>query len=216
MRFTFRPSRRSGLALVGAALAALAAMLIANGATAPAASNSIHFSMVRSGAAVTAGCVPNARASVHVESKGPVEVMRVDASGLPKNTNFDFFVIQVPNAPFGLSWYQGDMETNSSGAATQTFIGRFNVETFIVAPGSAPSPVVFNHQPFPDVSPGPKTGPIHTYHLGLWFNLPSDAKKAGCPAAVTPFDGDHDAGVQVLSTRNFADDHGPLRNLGTP
>ena len=32
-----------------------------------------------------------------------------------------------------------------------------------------------------------------------------DAKKAGCADTVTPFNGDHDAGVQVMSTRNAPD-----------
>jgi hypothetical protein len=30
---------------------------------------------------------------------------------------------------------------------------------------------------------------------------------------VTPFNGDHNAGIQVLSTRDRADDNGPLRDL---
>jgi hypothetical protein len=41
--------------------------------------------------------------------------MKVRVKGLPPNTEFDFFVIQVPNTPFGLSWYQGDIETNDNG-----------------------------------------------------------------------------------------------------
>src|SRR5947208_5148933 len=55
--------------------------------------------------------------------------------------------------------------------------------------------------------------PVHTYHLGLWFNSPNDAAAAGCPNTVTPFNGDHTAGIQVLNTSNFADDQGPLRQL---
>jgi hypothetical protein len=53
--------------------------------------------------------------------------MRVKVKGLPPNTDFDFFVIQVPNAPFGLSWYQGDVETNAGGRGTGTFVGRFTM-----------------------------------------------------------------------------------------
>jgi hypothetical protein len=66
--------------------------------------------MVRSAAAATAGC-PLASADVEVRSLGPVERIRVQVKGLPRNTDFGFFVIQVPNAPFGLSWYQGDIQT---------------------------------------------------------------------------------------------------------
>jgi hypothetical protein len=59
----------------------------------------------------------------------------------------------------------------------------------------------------------PATAPVHTYHLGLWFNSPADAVAAGCPGATTPFNGDHTAGVQVLNTSNFPNDQGPLRSL---
>ncbi len=175
--------------------------------------NEIDFRMVRSAAATAAGCLPGARANVEVRSLGPVEKMRVRVKGLPPNTDFDFFVIQVPNAPFGLSWYQGDIDTNNHGRGTGVFIGRFSIETFIVAPGSAPAPVVHSRPPFPDASSNPVTAPVHTFHLGLWFNSPQDAVKAGCPGTVTPFNGDHTAGIQVLSTRNFADGQGPLRKL---
>jgi hypothetical protein len=197
-------------ALAGLTFAFLAAAITAGGAP---HKDTIKFPMVRSAAAQTAGCLPNANANVTITSKGPVEVMNVKAEGLPPKTEFDFFVIQVPNAPFGLSWYQGDVETNGAGRASQTFIGRFNVETFIVAPGMASAPIVHNQPPFPDAGSNPATRPVHTFHLGLWFNSPADAQAAGCGNGVTPFNGDHNAGVQVLSTRNFADDMGPLRQL---
>jgi len=93
------------------------------------------------------------------------------------------------------------------------FIGRFNIETFIVAPGVAMAPVVHDDGPFPDADMNPATPPVHTYHLGLWFNSPDDATAAGCPNTVTPFNGDHTAGIQVLNTSNFPDDQGPLRQL---
>ena len=51
------------------------------------------------------------------------------------------------------------------------------------------------------------------YHLGMWFDSFADAGKAGCPDNVTPFNGDHTAGVQVLNTSNFADKKGPLKDL---
>jgi hypothetical protein len=176
-------------------------------------SNTIVFSMMRSAAAAGAGCLPNASARVIDHSLGPVEVLTVLVSGLPANTDFDFFVIQVPNNPFGLAWYQGDIETQGGGTGTGVFIGRFNIETFIVAQGVAPAPVVHNQPPFPDASSNPQTEPVHTFHLGLWFNSPADAVKAGCPGTVTRFNGEHNAGIQVLSTRNFPDDQGPLRQL---
>jgi hypothetical protein len=33
-----------------------------------------------------------------------------------------------------MSWYQGDIETNKHGRGHETFIGRFNIETFIWRP----------------------------------------------------------------------------------
>lgn len=199
------------LALATAGVGALGVSGIA-GSVAQGAVTSTSFHMVRSAAAVTAKCVKDAEATVRIVSNGPTETMTVHVDGLPKNTDFDFFVIQVPNAPFGLSWYQGDIETNKNGSGTGTFIGRFSIETFIVAPGSAPAPVV-HHGTFTDASSNPATPPVHTFHLGLWFNSSTDAAKAGCPNTVTPFNGDHTAGVQVLSTRNFGDANGPLRRI---
>jgi len=173
----------------------------------------VDFNMVRSAALNTfPNCVPNASGEVRIESVGAVEEMTVKVEGLPPKTDFDFFVIQKPAAPFGMSWYQGDIETNGDGKGRGKFIGRFNVETFIVAPGSVPAPVVHNNA-FPDASSNPAMNPVHTYHLGLWFNSPDDAVNAGCPGNVTPFNGEHNAGVQVLNTSNFADLFGPLRQL---
>ena len=198
---------------IGAVMAVLvAASVVSLAGTGAAASKQIQFRMLRSTGAVAAGCLPHARASVTVTAQGPVERMQIHARGLPKNTDFDLFVIQVPNAPFGLAWYQGDLEANRHGRANGVFVGRFSVETFIVAPGVAPAPVVHNG-PFPDANMNPATGPVHEYHLGLWFNSPADAAKAGCGDTVTPFNGEHNAGVQALSTRQFGDLTGPLRHL---
>jgi hypothetical protein len=168
-----------------------------------------EFTMVRAGKVVASRCLPNATASVTIKPRGPVEVMDVNVSGLPSKTEFDFFVIQKPGAPFGMAWYQGDIETDEYGEGHGRFIGRFNEETFIVAQGAVPAPVVHNNA-FPDASTNPVTNPIHTFHLGLWFNSSVDASNAGCPADVTPFNGEHNAGIQVLNTSNFPDLQGPL------
>jgi hypothetical protein len=149
---------------------------------------------------------------VSIKPGGPVEVMDVNVAGLPPNTEFDFFVIQKPGAPFGLAWYQGDIETDQYGEGHARFLGRFNEETFIVAQGSVPAPIVHDNA-FPDAGTNPVTNPVHTFHLGLWFNSSKDAANAGCPADVTPFNGEHDAGIQVLNTSNFPDLQGPLLNV---
>lgn len=178
-----------------------------------------QFKMVRSPAVVKNTAFPKcgigangyaATGRVKVKSAGPVEEMEVSVDNLPPNTNFDFFVIQVPNGPFGMSWYQGDIETDEYGHGSEKFVGRFNEETFIVAPGSVAAPFVHNNAPHPDATVNPATGPIHTFHLGLWFNSPADAGKAGCPSTVTPFNGEHNAGIQILNTSQFSDNKGPL------
>lgn len=194
---------------MGLIAGAMVALVIATAVPVSAANNFFKFEMVRSpGLNPFPLCVPQAHGIVQITSVGTVEIMDVFFSGLPPNTGFDFFVIQAPNAPFGLSWYQGDIETNSRGIASEQFVGRFNVETFIVAPGVASAPIVFGN-PNPSVGQNPITGPVQIYHLGLWFNNPADAVKAGGPGTVTPFNGEHRGGVQVLNTSNFVG-AGPL------
>jgi hypothetical protein len=197
----------TGLALAGAVTAVQAADVV----RCLAGGKTCRFNMVRN-AGLPAACLPYATGQVRVRNIGSTELMRVEVSGLKPNTNYDFFVTQVPKAPFGLAWYQGDIQTDAWGFGEQTFEGRFNQETFIVAlPGAVPAPRVHNKN-FPDNVFGQTqpVGPMHTFHLGLWFNSPVDAAAAGCPNAVTPFNGEHNAGVQILNTSNFLDTQGPL------
>ncbi|WP_139142711.1 hypothetical protein [Humibacillus sp. DSM 29435] len=181
----------------------------ASASSAGASGPHTSFTMQRSPGIVAARCLPQAKARVTVTHDGPVERMRIQAWGLAKNTDFDTFVIQVPNAPFGVSWYQGDLESNGLGKADVEYVGRFSQETFAIAPGVAPAPSVHS-TPTPDATTNPAFGPVHTFHVGIWFNNPADALKAGCPGATTPFNGEHNAGVQVLNTGSFADTDGPL------
>ena len=191
--------------------AAFAALVLLGATVGPVeASEDIRFELTPAGA--VRQCLPNARGEVNIDAGDSAELMSVKVEGLPANTAFDVFVIQVPNLPFGLSWYQGDLTTNAKGKGKARFVGRFNVETFIVAPDVAPAPVV-HETPIPDAGANPRTGPVHTYHLGIWFNSPDDARAAGCPDAVTPFNGEHNAGIQVLNTGTFPDDQGPLAQL---
>jgi hypothetical protein len=171
--------------------------------------NNLVVGMVPSGGAAT--CLPHAQGRVTVTTAEVGENMHVEFWGLPPNTAFDFFETQIPNPPFGMAWYQGDIETDSRGVGVGDFNGIFSKETFIVAPGTRPAPVVFGG-PFSDVDTNPTTGPVHTYHLGLWFNAPSGAARAGCATTLTPFNGEHTAGIQALSTRNYPDLRGPLFN----
>src|SRR5262245_53223840 len=81
----------------------------------------IRFHLQRSVAVSAAKCLTAGSASVTVKSVGEVEIMSIAASGLPPNTAYDVFIIQVPNAPFGLAWYQGDMQSDAQSLAQATF-----------------------------------------------------------------------------------------------
>src|SRR5262245_31892503 len=171
-------ARRLGL-WPRAILPLLPAVLLAFGpGQSPAAAESIDFDLVRSTAVENANCLTDAKAHVTVTSQGQgeAELMKVQVSGAPPHTTFDLFVIQVPNAPFGMSWYQGDVQTDGRGRGTAIFRGRFNIETFIVAPNTAPAPVTHDDLPFPDASSNPATAPVHMYHVGLWFDSPTAAQ----------------------------------------
>jgi len=198
--------------------ATLVAGSLLTAGTALAATKSTDFDLVVSKGAAT--CLPHANGKVHVSSVGPVEIMTVDVNGLPPKSDFDLFVLQLPTAPFGVSWYQADIPTNKDGHGHVRVIGKFSNETFAVAPGTGSAPVTFTSHPVGDegnsigsASSNPPFGPIQMYHVGVWFDSPVDAENAGCPDAVTPFNGAHDAGIQVLNTSNFAADNGPLSQI---
>ncbi|HEY6284993.1 MAG TPA: hypothetical protein VIX20_04980 [Ktedonobacteraceae bacterium] len=205
-----------GLSLVALTMFALSALVLisAKAAGASSLSNSIDqantnanvqlsspftFSMVPS--PNISVCLPKAKGTVTITHGSLNDTMKVSVSGLAPNTGYDLFVIQLPNKPFGVAWYQSDLQTNASGAGSATVRGIFNVETFSVSTGGT---VTF--------------GATHQYHLGLWFNDPTVPFNLGCePGAtspiVTPFNGEQHAGVQVLNTSNFPDNAGPLSHV---
>jgi hypothetical protein len=160
-------------------------------------------------AAAAQACLPNAQAHVTVrDASGGNQRMDVSVDGLPSNTEFAFFVLQVPTGPFGMSWYQGDIVTDKKGRGSEEFRGIFSRELFVFAPASRVAPQTDTF----DAATNPATAPVHTYHLGLWFGDPADAAAAGCPGTVTPFEGNHQAGIQVFNTSNFGTEAatGPL------
>jgi len=190
------------LSIVGAVLLSAAVQGHAtHAASTTSAAKEFEFNMVPSSPAIKA-CLPHARGHVEI-TRGPVnQLMEVQVDGLVPNTGYALFVIQLPAKPFGISWYQSDMETNAQGEGTVNVRGIFDVETFSLSPG------------------GPTTtfAPTHQYHLGIWFGDPQTPFKHGCEAGVkspivTPFDGDQVAGPQVLNTSNFPNNAGPLSHV---
>jgi hypothetical protein len=195
--------------IVPVVLALVIAVLAAGSAF--AVDSTTSFKMVRSQKAATDNdCLKGAKANVDIRTT-PTDnqIMDVTVKNAPKNTEFELFVTQQPNSPFGLSWYQADFETNNQGQGEVRARGIFSEELFAFAPGVVKAPQVDNQ----DAEKNPAFDPVHTLHLGLWFGSPEEAKDAGCSDTVTAFDGDHEAGIQAFSTRNFPNLKGPLGEI---
>jgi hypothetical protein len=209
MESTERKAVMKQFALISASIAALASIQ----AAAQTTPTTIIFPMTVSTGAIT--CLLQATGTVVDHSFGDTENLEVLVSGLVPNTRFDLFVIQVPNAPFGAAWYVGDISTDATGFGVGNFVGRFSSETFIISQGAVPAPDEFPAPPavVPEATAGVQTNPVQMYHLGLWFDSAADAATAGCPATATPFNGEHNAGIQVLNTATFPDLQGPLLGL---
>jgi hypothetical protein len=191
-------------------IAVLSLVVVALAAAAAFAVDSTTFNMVRSQTAVDNDCLKGAKANVDVRTTSTDnQIMDVTLKNAPKNTEFELFVTQQPNSPFGISWYQADFETNNQGQGEVRARGIFSEELFAFAPGVVKAPQVDDQ----DAEKNPAFDPVHTFHLGLWFGSPEEAQAAGCSGTVTAFDGDHEAGIQAFSTRNFPNLKGPLGKI---
>ena len=177
-----------------------AAVSITAASSSGAATRSFSFGLKRSSSAITK-CLPHANGRVTITTGSQNDTMKVSIHGLPHNRGFDLFVIQQPAAPFGVSWYQTDIETGGRGSGSATVRGVFDAETFSVSPGGTTT-----------------FGATHQYHLGLWFNNPKVPFNLGCEGTagapiVTPFNGEQHAGIQVLNTAQFPVNAGPLSHV---
>jgi hypothetical protein len=201
-----RTLARAGAGLGVTAVAGVLAMSVGlAGASAAPTPAGVHHDSSYSFALVPspniAACLPNASGKVTITPGAENDTMKVSISGMPANAGFDLFVIQQPLAPFGVSWYQTDVNANQYGDGSATVRGVFDVETFSVSPGGTTT-----------------FSPTHQYHLGLWFNNPQTPFKLGCEpgattATVTPFNGEQHAGVQALNTSEFPANAGPLSHV---
>jgi hypothetical protein len=200
---SFRRITRRTIVMITACAAIIAGLttygLTSASAAAQAPSVTFRFMLVASPG--IAKCLPNARGQVSIKPGTLNDIMKVELSGMPANSEFDLFVIQYPNKPFGVSWYQSDISTGYDGSGTATVQGIFDRETFSLSPGGA---VTFE--------------PTHQFHLGVWFNDPNLPFQLGCEPGhgapvVTPFNGEQHAGIQVVNSANFPDDAGPLSEV---
>jgi hypothetical protein len=161
----------------------------------------VSFNLVPANAAI-ASCLKNGTAQAQVFRGAINDTMILSLSGFPPNVAFDLFTVQNNTNPFGLAWYQSDIETDSSGHAQVT------IQTILL------------DQIFGFTSGGP-VPPTNTFHVGFWFNDPNEAVALGCTASpvITPFNGEHDAGPLAYITQvNPATGLGPLCTeiVGTP
>ena len=204
-----RPRIKHGLAMAAAAVLAVAGLTTyglssaaaATTTPAQAASSQSTFAFKLVPSPGIAKCLPHAHGVAWIIPGSLNDVMKVTLYGMPKNSDFDLFVIQTPNKPFGVSWYQSDIHAGSGGSGSATVQGIFDKETFSVSPGGTVT--------FP---------PTHQFHLGVWFNDPGLPFKLGCEPGqakpvVTPFNGEQHAGIQVVNTANFPSNAGPLSRV---
>lgn len=147
----------------------------------------ISFRVVPASAAV-AHCLPDATGKVtvlHKEDTLGVDTLHLDVKGLSTNTDFAVFLTSADafaTPPFGAVEYIGDFTTNAAG------IGSLKVDAIIAE--AFVSTVVSGTRVRANVD-----------HLVFWFADPAQAQAACGLTAVTPFDGDGNAGPAALSSQ---------------
>jgi len=182
--------RRIATAIVAGALvvAAVVAIIVAPAGAKRAheAADRVHLSLTPSSPQLAA-CMPGARVSVDVkltEDERGFDVFRIRARHLPPSRSFTVFLLEQAGAPFGAAEYIGDFSTNKHGNAHNTY--RLIVE-------EAFSSTLVNGQRVR----------VDLNRIGSWFADPADDDFClGPNSAVTPFDGDNEAGVQAFNSAN--------------
>ena len=148
------------------------------------------------------GYTPTAQVIVQRGTDNDVLILR--AQHIKPNLDFDLFTIQNSNllangeinpnfTNFGLAWYQSDLQADSNG----------NVDIAIKT--------ILLDQIF-GFDPAASLPPTNTFHVGFWFNKPSDAEACGFDVTKpTPFNGQHKAGPNaMISLPNAETQLGPL------
>lgn len=134
-------------------------------------------------------CLPDATARVTVSPKEDtrgVDTLELKAEGLVPNTTFAVFLTELPVAPFGAVQYIGDFTTNAAGR------GSLRVDTIV-------------EEAFSSTLVGSDRVRKELNHVVIWFADPvaDDFCPSPASAVTTPFDGDGQAGVAALSSKNF-------------
>jgi hypothetical protein len=130
-----------------------------------------------------AACFPHASAQVKVslttDKKGK-DTFTIKARGLKPRTDFTVFLVEQAGAPFGAAEYIGDFTTNRHGQGDNSF--KLIVEEAFAFNNATHTRTDLNS-------------------VGVWFADPKDDDSClGPNSPVTGFDGDADAGVQMLNS----------------
>ena len=108
----------------------------------------------------------------------------IRAGGLVPNQSYTVFLLEQPGNPFGAAEYIGDFSSDGYGEGR----GRFRL---IVVEAFASTLV------------GKDRVRAELNHVGFWFADPAaDDQRIPGGGPVTPFDGDNQAGVQVMNSAN--------------
>lgn len=177
--------------------AALAAGILAAGGVAAASGNGassasgdnsdeVHLHLTPSSPELAA-CMPHAQVHVEVSLETDrigFDSFQVDASGLPPNTDFTVFLLELAKTPFGAAEYIGDITSDENGHATNEF--------HLIVQEAFSSTLVNGQRVRVDLN-----------QVGMWFADPAaDDFCLGPNSPVTPFDGDNEAGVQAFNSAN--------------
>ena len=133
-----------------------------------------------------AKCMPKVKVDISVALKTDAtgrDIFKVDMSGAPAKTSFTIFLLQLPASPFGAAEYIGDVNTDK--------YGRGHAELRLIVEEAFSSTLVGENRVRQELN-----------HVGMWFADPKDDDfcfGAG-KGAVTPFDGDNEAGVQAFNS----------------
>jgi hypothetical protein len=140
---------------------------------------------------------PNAKGVVTIVQGNPevslFDTVTVDVEGMPPDTTFTIFFIELANKPFGHVQYVADLHTREDGTGDVTF----QTITLVAFAADAANPGTSKDQS------GDASG-IQLEHLGMWFSSLQDAQKALNDNTLkgTPFDGGNPplhAGPQAMT-----------------
>jgi hypothetical protein len=108
----------------------------------------------------------------------------IAARNLPPDREFTIFLLQQAGSPFGAAEYIGDVSTDANGDG--------HTKLRLIVEEAFSSTLVNGSRQRVDLN-----------RIGVWFADPlADDFCLGVNSAVTPFDGDNAAGVQVFNSAN--------------